>query len=64
MDLNNILMYHRSDGFGDWLKEGVEKKKSLLFVLNDQKWGMREFEKVLMLFFKANTLAEAGTLMC
>ena len=34
MDLNNILMYHRSDGFGDWLKEGVEKK-SLLFVLND-----------------------------
>lgn len=35
MDLNNILMYHRSDGFGDWLKEGVEKKKSLLFVLND-----------------------------
>lgn len=34
MGLNNLLMYHRSDGFGDRLREGIEKKY-LLFVLND-----------------------------
>lgn len=60
MGLNNLLMYYRSDGFGDWLRERVEEKY-LLFVLKDYKWGMREFDKVLLLFFKANTLAEVGT---
>lgn len=69
MGLNNLLMYHRCIGFGGrevkplaWLREGVERKY-LLFVLNDYKWGMREFEKMLLLFFKAHTLAEAGALM-
>lgn len=62
MGLNKLLMYHRSDGFGDRLREGVEKKY-LLFGLNDYKWGMREFEKVVLLFFKANALAEAEALM-
>lgn len=61
MGLNSLLMCHRSDGFGDRLREGVEKKY-LLFVLNDSKWGTREFENVLLPFFKANALAEAGTL--
>lgn len=62
MGLNNLLIYYRSDVFGDQLREGVEKKY-LLFVLNDYKWGMREFEKVLLLFFKANTVAKVGTLL-
>lgn len=61
MGLNSLLTCHRSDGFGDRLREGVEKRY-LLFVLNDCKWGMRESEKVLLLFFKANAFAEAGTL--
>lgn len=34
----------------------------MLLALTDYGWGTREFEKVLLLLFKANTLADAETL--